>query len=126
MKKKRVYPYGPHAAKSIQGFKEVPCTHFATTLAVMYPFLAVERETWEDMRKICAYTMTRLWSQGHVRRHMHFVKECTLHLDEVFDSYEENGGDYNGLDDEEVDEDDVDEAVQVQEDTVLDDVDAVF
>ena len=95
-KSRRVYPYGPAAARSADAFKELPFTFFATTLAAMYPFLANDKEQWDDIMKMHAYPMTHLWPVGPVRRSMHFIGKCLTHMGIVLESYEGQGGDYYG------------------------------
>ena len=100
-KKKKKYtavcfPYGPAARCTKEGFKTTPYTYFATTLAAMYPFLAVPKSEWEDVIKQCAHPMTSLWPVQTVKRHMHFVRLCKYNLRFVFETYEAGGGDYYG------------------------------
>ena len=113
----RVYPYGPLAAKTEDGFKKVPFPFFASTLGCMYTFLAVEKEFWP---KVCAehsYPMTHLWPEGTVRRSLHFIMASKSCLERVFASYEEDGGSYYGPeDDDSKDEDDDEEQCAEDED----------
>ena len=96
----RVYPYGARAAKSLEGFLRVPDTWFATTLAVMYPFLATEKADWEEqIFKQVSYPMTSPWPTQTMRRYLHFIKTFRERREDVIQTYEDNGGTYPGLDD---------------------------
>ena len=93
---RRVYPYGPAAARTKEGFLEIPFTFYATTLACVYTFLAVDKEMWAKVCTEYSYPMTKLWPEGQIRKVVHFVMKCKTDLTRVFDSYEENGGEYYG------------------------------
>ena len=102
----RVYPYGPDAAITQDGFKAVPFTYFACTLGTMYPFLAVDQKVWPTILAEHAYPMTSLWPENHVRRAIHFATTGKRYIEDVFDCYEESGGEYYG---DEMDDDDDDD-----------------
>ena len=129
----RVYPYGPEAAKTQAGFKAVPFTFFATTLACMYTFLAVEKKMWPKVFAEYSYPMTQLWPETQVRRAVHFITTCKGFLDDVLDCYEESGAEYYGDeqeededDDDDEDEDGEDEDGEDEDQLVLSQVDDVF
>ena len=112
----RVYPYGPAAAKTQEGFKEIPFPFFASTLGCMYTFLAVEKKMWPKVCAEYAYPMTKLWPEGPVRRALHFIQMCKQFLPDVFDSYEESGGEYYGPEDEDESSDSEEEDQEDEED----------
>ena len=130
----RVYPYGPKAAKTQDGFKAVPFTWFACTLGAMYPFLAVDQKVWSTILAEHAYPMTHLWPESHVRRAIHFVTTSKRYIEDVFDCYEESCGEYYGdcydrVDDTDGGDDDKEEADEAEQDenaTILSQVDSVF
>jgi hypothetical protein len=98
-KKTRVYPYGARAALVNEDFKNLPSPWLATTVATFYPFVADPKETWDHKLKHFSHPMTRLWPVGVVRRHMHFIQVFRDRREELFESYEKEGGKYHGRDD---------------------------
>lgn len=124
----RVYPYGPKAAKTQHGFKAVPFTFFACTLGCMYTFLAVDQKVWPTVLAEHAYPMTSLWPESHVRRALHFATTCKRCIDDVFDCYEESGGEYYGdeFDDTEEEGEEDEEDERDEDSLILSQVDNVF
>ena len=90
------YPYGREQSFSTKAFKKLPSTWFATTLAEMYPFVAMEKESWKDLRKKRAMPMTGLWFLGVMRRHMCFQKRFDDNRIDLFAKYEALEGEYHG------------------------------
>ena len=119
------YPYGRGPATMKNKFKSVSSTAFSTTLAIMYPIIAEPEETYKTVLKEVSYPMTHLWPKGVVQRYLHFHKVFREQRNQLFKTYESNGGKYDKLENPEssVTEDEGDEDVEV---TVSSQVDNVF
>ena len=111
--KRKVLPYGAKAARSREYFKKVPSSAFATTMAVMYPFIAEDKDTWKEKSKAAIHPITSLWPKPVVKRFIHFGQTVRQERARMFLNYEKAGGRYRTLhhgEEEEEEDEEFDEA----------------
>ncbi len=97
--KRGYYPFGSKAAQSTREFKKVPFTNFAHTLTVIYPFIRFDKNEWKDKAlHTAAHPMNAggLWHISLMKRYEKFFKLCHKKLPKLFESYEEQDGEYHG------------------------------
>ena len=98
--KRGYYPFGSKAAQSTSEFKKVPFTNFAHTLTVIYPFIRFEKKEWEDKVQQRAAHPMNAWGLWHIflmKRYDNFFKLCHEKLPKLFESYEDQDGEYHGV-----------------------------
>ena len=80
----------------------------------------------ERCKKSFAYPCTSLWPLKVVKRYVHFINITTDKISELFQAYENNGGEYygNGEDEDEDVPDEDGDVTEVEEESS--DVDDVF
>ena len=90
------FPFGKQAGISTKAFIKLPDAVFSMALAEIYPFVAREKSKWEIMLKRCDHPMTGLWPWGKLKRHMTFRSRWRVNRKELFEMYNENGGEFHG------------------------------
>ena len=113
--KRGYFPYGKPAAESNRAFQEVPWTKFAHTLTVIYPFIRYDRSEWVAQKLIRDPKVAKgvrgvgnparhplnaggLWHIHLMKRYQKFFRLCKQKLLKLFESYEDQDGEYHGAD----------------------------
>ena len=96
--KRGYYPFTAKPGQSTQPFKQCPFTWFAHALTTAYPFIRADRDKWEQETSKTAHPMnaTGLWLLPVIKRYTKFFKLFRTKLTRLFESYEEQEGEYHG------------------------------
>ena len=96
--KRGYYPFGEKAGTSTEHFKNCSFTWFAHVLTAAYPFIRADRDKWglERAKKAHPLNATGLWLLFTIKRYQKFFKLFRSRLAILFESYEEQDGDYFG------------------------------
>lgn len=101
--RKTIFPFGQPASYSTDQFKKVPSSLLGLALAAMYIFIKLHQSKWKMLlrskqKKGCMHPMTDLWHVNDVYRFHNFVTAFRASRTELFRIYEEEGGEYHGVD----------------------------
>ena len=96
----KVHPYGSKAATNTDAFNKIPSPWFAATLACMYPFVVNDESQYPQLLKQVQYPIPTLWPKPIVKRYIHFNNIVHRQREQMFKTYEDNGGDFHGPDEE--------------------------
>ena len=97
---KTVKPYGLKAARSTKKFKSLPSTILALTFASLYQVVRTEPSLLKKWIRKPRVNITMPWPRGMIKRFVGLQKVFEIHRWEVFNAYEEDGGEYMGDDTE--------------------------
>ena len=99
---KTVKPYGLKASRSTRAFKQLPTTSLGLTFAAMYQVVRTDPSMLDKWIKKPRENITCPWPSGMIKRFIKLGQVFEGKRWEVFNSYESDGGEYMG------DEDDTD------------------
>ena len=97
---KTVKPYGLKAARSTKAFKQLPTTSLGLTFAAMYQVVRTDPSMLDKWIKKPRENITDPWPSGMMKRFMKLGEVFEGKRWEVFKSYEDDGGEYMGDEDE--------------------------
>lgn len=100
---KTVKPYGLKAARSTRKFKALPSTILALTYAALYQVVRTEPSMLHKWIRKPRRNITMPWSRGMMKRFMGLQKVFEIYRWQVFNAYEEDGGEYMGDETEDTD-----------------------
>ena len=96
---KTVKPYGLKAARSTKAFKQLPTTSLGLTFAAMYQVVRTDPSMLDKWIKTSRENITHPWPSGMIKRFMKLGEVFERKRWEVFNSYEDDGGEYMGDED---------------------------
>lgn len=91
---KSVKPYGLRASRSEKGFKELPSSVMALTVAALYQCVRSPPDMFEKWAKAPRPNITRYWPKGTIRRFQTFQETFAKYRSVIFETYEKNDGKY--------------------------------
>ena len=97
---KTVKPYGLKAARSTKAFKKLPTTSLGLTFAAMYQVVRTDPSMLDKWIKKPRENITDPWPSGMIKRFMKLGEVFEAKRWQVFKSYEDDGGEYMGDEDE--------------------------
>ena len=114
-----VKPFGLKASRSTKKFRQLPSTILALTFAALYQIVRTDPTMLNKWIRKSRVNITSPWPRGMILRFMNLQKVFEIHRWQVFNAYEEDGGEYMG-DEEETEETDTtpvkDEGDEFEED----------
>ena len=114
-----VKPFGLKAARSTKIFRQLPSTILALTFAALYQIVRTTPDMLNKWIRKPRVNITSPWPRGMILRFMNLQKVFEINRWQVFNAYEEDGGEYMG-DEEETEETDTspvkDEGDEFEED----------
>ena len=111
-----VKPYGLKAARSTKKFRQLPSTILSLTYAALYQVVRTDPTMLNKWIRKPRVNITSPWPRGMMLRFMNLQKVFEIHRWEVFNAYEEDGGEYMGDEEEETDTTPVEEKDEFEED----------
>ena len=93
---KTVKPYGLKAARSTKAFKSISSTILALTFAALYQVVRTDPSLLDKWIQTPRQNITSPWPRGMIQRFVSLQKVFQKNRDQVFKSYEEDGGEYMG------------------------------
>lgn len=100
-----VKPFGLKAARSTKKFRQLPSTILALTYAALYQIVRTDPTMLNKWIRKPRVNITSPWPRGMILRFINLQKVFEIHRWQVFNAYEEDGGEYMG-DEEETEETD--------------------
>ena len=95
-----VKPYGLKAARSTREFKQLPSTILSLTYAALYQVVRTDPTMLNKWIRKPRVNITSPWPRGMMLRFMNLRKVFEMHRWQVFNAYEEDGGEYMGDEEE--------------------------
>ena len=95
---KTVKPYGLKAARSTKAFKSMPTNILALTFAALYQVVRTDSSLLDKWIRTPRQNITQPWPRGMIKRFVNLQKVFQKNRDQVFKSYEDDGGEYMGPD----------------------------
>ena len=93
---KTVKPYGLKAARSTAVFKDLPSSTLSLTFAALYQVVRTDPLCLEKWIKTPRQNITTPWPRGMIKRFVQLHDVFSRYRWEVFNAYEETGGEYMG------------------------------
>ena len=93
---KTVKPYGLKAARSTAVFKELPSSVLSLTFAALYQVVRTDPLSLDKWIKTPRQNITQPWPRGMIKRYVQLHDVFEKYRWQVFNAYEETGGEYMG------------------------------
>ena len=96
---KTVKPYGLKVARCTTKLKELPSATLSLTFAALYQVIRTDPLNLDKWIKTPRHNITQPWPRGMIKRYVQLHEVFEKYRWDVFNAYEEAGGEYMGEED---------------------------